>query len=135
MRGRKKNAKYFVEVGTKSSNALFSLHVCSRKDVVPVVKVRKARVEDCDDLVPMFKKQNVSFGDVVVEVRRLRPWNGLHYQLLEGKHADFYLAELLESKSEKIKTLVAEVRFPLLHCSSLRPLSVRLRYRWLTLAL
>ncbi|KAJ3052486.1 hypothetical protein HK097_006189 [Rhizophlyctis rosea] len=85
-RGRKKNAKYFVEVGTKSSNALFALHVCSRKDVVPVVKVRKARVEDCDDLVPMFKKQN----------------------LLEGKHADFFLAELLESKSEKIKTLVAE---------------------------
>ncbi|KAJ3038149.1 hypothetical protein HDV00_000949 [Rhizophlyctis rosea] len=85
-RGRKKNAKYFNEVGTKSSNAMFAMHVCLRKDVVPSVKVRKARVEDCDDLVPMFKKQN----------------------LLEGKHADFYLAELLESKSERIKTLVAE---------------------------
>ncbi|KAJ3287895.1 hypothetical protein HK104_008407, partial [Borealophlyctis nickersoniae] len=84
--GRKRNTKYFAEVGVRNSNATFVLHVCSRKDVVPTVKVRRARVEDCDDLVPMFRKQN----------------------LLKGKHADFYVAELLESKSESSKTLVAE---------------------------
>ncbi|KAJ3327302.1 hypothetical protein HDU76_012035 [Blyttiomyces sp. JEL0837] len=79
---------YFTDVQVRNGmDAPFALQVCNRKDVYPPLKVRRARVEDCDDLVPMFKKQN----------------------LLHGKKADHYLAELLESKSDANRTLVAEV--------------------------
>jgi len=37
----------------------YSLWMCYRKDLVYILKIRKARVEDCDDLVPMFKNKNV----------------------------------------------------------------------------
>ncbi|KAI8848056.1 hypothetical protein BC829DRAFT_444130 [Chytridium lagenaria] len=79
-------SKFFNEVPIKYVNAPFALYVCARRDMAPPVKVRRARVEDCDDLAPMFKKQN----------------------LLQEQNADHYLAELLESTSESIKTLVAE---------------------------
>ncbi|TPX75085.1 hypothetical protein CcCBS67573_g03643 [Chytriomyces confervae] len=80
---------YFSEVQAKTGIAFapFALQVCSKKDVFPTVKIRKGRVEDCDDLVPMFKKQN----------------------LLNGQNADHFLAELLESKNDAVKTLVAEI--------------------------
>lgn len=38
----------------------YSFWVCFRKDLVYIMKIRKARVEDCDDLVPMFKQKNVN---------------------------------------------------------------------------
>ncbi|KAJ3210795.1 hypothetical protein HDU67_005006 [Dinochytrium kinnereticum] len=79
-------SKFFNEVPIKYIGAPFTLHVCGRRDMAPPLKVRRARVEDCDDLAPMFKKQN----------------------LLQEQNADHYLAELLESTSESIKTLVAE---------------------------
>ncbi|KAI8618569.1 hypothetical protein BC830DRAFT_1108114 [Chytriomyces sp. MP71] len=80
---------YFTEVQAKTGIAFapFALQVCSKKDVFQTVKIRKGRVEDCDDLVPMFKKQN----------------------LLNGQSADHFLAELLESKNDSVKTLVAEI--------------------------
>ncbi|KAJ3008363.1 UNVERIFIED_CONTAM: hypothetical protein HDU68_003139, partial [Siphonaria sp. JEL0065] len=80
---------YFSEMQAKTGQAFapFALQVCCKKDVFPVVKIRKGRIEDCDDLVPMFKKQN----------------------LLNGQNSDHYLADLLESKNESLKTLVAEV--------------------------
>jgi len=40
---------------------LYDLWVCFRKDLVYLMKIRKARVEDCDDLTPMFKKKNVRY--------------------------------------------------------------------------
>ncbi|KAI9341385.1 hypothetical protein BDR26DRAFT_969821 [Obelidium mucronatum] len=51
---------YFSEMQAKTGQAFapFALQVCCKKDVFPVVKIRKGRIEDCDDLVPMFKKQN-----------------------------------------------------------------------------
>ncbi|KAJ3411300.1 hypothetical protein HDV05_002404 [Chytridiales sp. JEL 0842] len=86
------NVKYFTEAPSKDNGYAnagwpFTLQVCSRKEVFSPLKVRRARVEDCDDLLPMFKKQN----------------------LLHGRKADHYLADLLESKNDSSKTLVAEV--------------------------
>ncbi|KAK5670871.1 hypothetical protein QVD99_002641 [Batrachochytrium dendrobatidis] len=81
-----KGAKYFTEIPILSSNVAFSLHVCHRQELLPTFRVRKARVEDCDDLIPMLRKQN----------------------LLKEKHVDYFLAGLVESKSEGTKTLVAE---------------------------
>ncbi|KAI8924099.1 hypothetical protein BC831DRAFT_498577 [Entophlyctis helioformis] len=85
-RNMKRGAKYFTEAALLNPNATFSLQVCHRRDVLPTFRVRRARVEDCDDLVPMFRRQN----------------------LLKGEHADYYLAGLVESKSEAVRTLVAE---------------------------
>ncbi|KAJ3140086.1 hypothetical protein HK100_010584 [Physocladia obscura] len=80
---------YFTEMQPKTGNAFapFALQVCNKRTVFPVLKIRKARIEDCDDLVPMFKKQN----------------------LLDGQNTDHFLAELLESKDENTKTLVADI--------------------------
>nr|KAJ3400681.1 hypothetical protein HK105_004651 [Polyrhizophydium stewartii] len=82
----RRGAKYFVEMPLLNSGASFSLQVCHRKDTVPSFRVRKARVEDCDDLVPIFRRQN----------------------LLKTEHADYFLASLVEAKSESTCTLVAE---------------------------
>ncbi|KAJ3021433.1 hypothetical protein HKX48_008527 [Thoreauomyces humboldtii] len=85
---RKKAPKVFVDVpaagGAPPNNRLL---LCSRKDILPGLRIRDARVEDADDLVPMFKEQNL---------------------IGENEQADFYLAHLLESQTETIKTLVAE---------------------------
>ncbi|KAL2917552.1 hypothetical protein HK105_202835 [Polyrhizophydium stewartii] len=85
-RNMRRGAKYFVEMPLLNSGASFSLQVCHRKDTVPSFRVRKARVEDCDDLVPIFRRQN----------------------LLKTEHADYFLASLVEAKSESTCTLVAE---------------------------
>ncbi|KAJ3084182.1 hypothetical protein HK102_000739 [Quaeritorhiza haematococci] len=77
----------FKEIPAKAGvEATYSLHMCKRSSAVPTVRIRKARVEDCDDVVPMFKKQNI----------------------LQNTQGDFHLADLLESSSESVKTLVAE---------------------------
>ncbi|KAI8808893.1 hypothetical protein BJ742DRAFT_891455, partial [Cladochytrium replicatum] len=78
--------KYFIEAPAKESDCPFVLEVCPRKEIIPPLKIRKARVEDCDDLLPMLKRQN----------------------MLQDKHYDYYLADMLESKNEENKTLVAE---------------------------
>ncbi|KAJ1565053.1 hypothetical protein HK096_004834 [Nowakowskiella sp. JEL0078] len=80
------HGKYFSEAPSKSDSTPFCLYICPKKEVVSVMKIRKARVEDCDDLVPMLKRQNI----------------------LQDKYGDFYLADLLESKNDASKTLVAE---------------------------
>jgi len=43
-----------------------NLWVCFRKDLVYIMKIRKARVEDCDDLVPMFKQKNVIYLSILI---------------------------------------------------------------------
>ncbi|KAI8813635.1 hypothetical protein BJ742DRAFT_704764 [Cladochytrium replicatum] len=78
--------KYFIEAPAKGSDCPFVLEVCPRKELIPPLKIRKARVEDCDDLLPMLKRQN----------------------MLQDKHYDYYLADMLESKNEDNKTLVGE---------------------------
>lgn len=50
---------YFKLVPKVSEFKGYSMYLCSRKDVLPHFKVRKARVEDTDDLVPMLRKQKV----------------------------------------------------------------------------
>lgn len=56
----------------------FALYICNRKEFLPVFQIRKARVEDCDDLVPIFKKHG----------------------LLNGKDTDHYLASLVYTRNE-----------------------------------
>ncbi|KAH6563849.1 hypothetical protein BASA83_008099 [Batrachochytrium salamandrivorans] len=83
----KKDTQYFTEVPVINSSTPFSLLISHRHDLVPAFHVRAARVEDCDDLVPILQQHN----------------------LFKGDQADFYLAKLVESESESSKTLVAEV--------------------------
>jgi len=47
--------------GDITNTVPYNLYVCFRKDLVYIMKIRKARVEDCDDLAPMFKKKNVKY--------------------------------------------------------------------------
>lgn len=61
-RGKKKAMRYFSEASAVSSSAAFALHVCARRDLMPQLRIRNARVEDADDLVPMFKRQNVGYA-------------------------------------------------------------------------
>ncbi|KAJ3073780.1 hypothetical protein HDU98_000700 [Podochytrium sp. JEL0797] len=81
---------YFTELSSKTGQAFapFALQVCTKKDVFPPTKIRKGRVEDCDDLVPLFRKQHLLPND---------------------PNLDHTLAELLESTSEHTRTLVAQV--------------------------
>ncbi|KAJ3221864.1 hypothetical protein HK099_003010 [Clydaea vesicula] len=66
----------------------YNFYSCFRYDILPPFRVRKARVEDMDDLVPMLKKQH----------------------LLNKENNDAFLANLLESIDPNAKTLVAEVK-------------------------
>ncbi|KAI8823503.1 uncharacterized protein EV422DRAFT_493768 [Fimicolochytrium jonesii] len=84
--GRKADAKYFAEVAATNSSSAFKLFVCAAADLLPKLRVRNAKVEDADDLLPMFKKQ----------------------RLINDDEADYYLSSLLESQTANVKTLVAE---------------------------
>jgi len=64
----------------------YKMYLCTRKDVLPIFRVRKARVEDTDDLVPMLRKQ----------------------KLLTDDKNDFFLSNMLDTPTSSTKTLVAE---------------------------
>ncbi|KAI9221343.1 hypothetical protein BC828DRAFT_381265 [Blastocladiella britannica] len=66
----------------------YFLYVSSRKTISPPLIVRKARVEDCDDLVPLFKRHN----------------------MLPPDAGDYHVSEILENKQEDVVSLVAEHR-------------------------
>ncbi|KAK6176372.1 hypothetical protein SNE40_014672 [Patella caerulea] len=68
----------------KSESTVF---VCNRHDHVPVLHVRNARVEDNDDLTPIFNRQS---------------------DMLKSIYGDFFLAELIEAQDEEMQCLVAE---------------------------
>ncbi|KAJ3181731.1 hypothetical protein HDU87_000749 [Geranomyces variabilis] len=86
--GGKKPHKLFTDVPLAVPDGNFRMLVCARKHVAPVLKVRRARVEDADDLEPMFREQ----------------------KLIGNKdHRDIDLAALLDEQSDAVKTLVAEV--------------------------
>jgi len=76
----------------------YNLYVCFRKDLVYIMKIRKARVEDCDDLAPMFKKKN----------------------LLDDPNSIYYFSELLENKNENVNTIVAEINGDIVGFMSMR---------------
>lgn len=80
-------SEYFVQ-SKQMTYPSHKLEFCHRSEFVPRLKVRRARVEDHDDLVPIFNKQS---------------------QLLPEIHDKFFLAQLIESQDEDNRTLVVEV--------------------------
>ena len=79
--------KFFTEVPLLNQNTTFSMQICKRKEFMPLFRIRKARVEDCDDLIPLFKKRH----------------------LLDGKDQDNYIARLVQPSSGDTLAFVAEV--------------------------
>ncbi|ORX43430.1 hypothetical protein BCR36DRAFT_415613 [Piromyces finnis] len=75
-----------------------NLWVCFRKDLVYIMKIRKARVEDCDDLIPMFKQK----------------------KLIDDPDSIYYFSELLENKDENVNTIVAEINNKIVGFMSMR---------------
>ncbi|XP_076099520.1 cilia- and flagella-associated protein 61-like isoform X2 [Mytilus galloprovincialis] len=65
-----------------------ALFACYRHNHVPVLHVRKATVEDHDDLTPIFNR---------------------HSDMLKMAYGDFFLAELIEAQDDHMQCLVAEV--------------------------
>ncbi|KAI8895920.1 hypothetical protein BC833DRAFT_599595 [Globomyces pollinis-pini] len=82
------SSNFFTEcIASTQCTYPFSLHACHRKEFCPSFDVRLARVEDCDDLVPILKRNH----------------------LLDNGHEDQYVSSLLETESPTVKSLVAEV--------------------------
>jgi len=65
------------------------LFACGRDKFVPMLHVRQARVQDHDDLTPIFDRQS---------------------NMLTNTYGDFFLAELIEAQDESMHCLVSEVR-------------------------
>ena len=65
--------------------------VCKRHEHVPVLHIRNARVQDHDDLVPIFNRQS---------------------DMLNNTYGDYFLAELIEASDDDMQCLVAEVSLP-----------------------
>lgn len=64
-----------------------SVYLCPRQAFVPTLYVRPARVEDHDDLGPIFSAQS---------------------EVVSDRFGEFFLAEVIENQSEKQKVLVGE---------------------------
>ncbi|KAK3093002.1 hypothetical protein FSP39_009876 [Pinctada imbricata] len=65
-----------------------ALFACHRHNHVPVLHIRKARVEDHDDLTPIFNRQS---------------------DMLKMTYGDYFLAELIEAQDDHMQCMVAEV--------------------------
>lgn len=65
------------------------LQVCHRHDHSAKLHIRPARVEDHDDLTPIFNRQS---------------------DVLTSTYGDFFLAELIEAQDEENKCVVADVK-------------------------
>ncbi|KAF6284179.1 cilia and flagella associated protein 61 [Rhinolophus ferrumequinum] len=66
----------------------FAVHVCHRHNHYPQLHIRKARVEDHDDLMPIFMHHNT---------------------FLKATYGDYFLAELIEAQDEENHAVVCEV--------------------------
>ncbi|OAF64017.1 hypothetical protein A3Q56_08280, partial [Intoshia linei] len=66
----------------------FVFLVAVRNDFIPRLRIRSARVEDNDDLVPIFNKQT---------------------NILRKTYGEYFLAELIEAQDNTMKCIVAEV--------------------------
>ncbi|CAF3435054.1 unnamed protein product [Rotaria socialis] len=79
--------KYFEPLECKRSDNNYTVRICRRKDHFPTLFIRTARVQDNDDLAPLFNQYN---------------------DMLKQTYGDFFVAELIESQDENNKALVAE---------------------------
>lgn len=52
---------FFKDIPTHGDYKAHEFKYIPRQLIVPKLRIREARVEDCDDLVPMFKRHGVSF--------------------------------------------------------------------------
>ncbi|KAJ1512914.1 hypothetical protein HMI55_006060 [Coelomomyces lativittatus] len=77
----------FSKWSSKNKSFPFHLVVFHRKIIFPPLKIRRAHVEDCDDLVPLFKQHN----------------------MLPVEAGDYHVAEILESKDPSCISLVGEI--------------------------
>ncbi|XP_065845247.1 cilia- and flagella-associated protein 61-like isoform X2 [Oscarella lobularis] len=66
----------------------YEIRLANRHSYCPVLHIRPARVEDHDDLTPIFNKQN---------------------DVLSSTYGDYFLAELIEAQDDYHKAIVAEV--------------------------
>ncbi|KAM5218405.1 cilia- and flagella-associated protein 61 isoform 1-T2 [Hipposideros larvatus] len=66
----------------------FAVHICHRHSHYPQLHIRKARVEDHDDLMPIFMHHNT---------------------ILKATYGDYFLAELIEAQDEENHAVVCEV--------------------------
>ena len=74
--------------GDNISGAPPSVSACPRGLYLPDLLVRDARVEDHDDLVPVFNAQS---------------------EVLTERYGEFFIAELIGAQDERNRALVAEV--------------------------
>ncbi|XP_030875989.1 cilia- and flagella-associated protein 61-like [Leptonychotes weddellii] len=66
----------------------FAVHICHRHSHYPQLHVRNARVEDHDDLMPIFMRYDT---------------------LLKETYGEYFLAELIEAQDEENHAVVCEV--------------------------
>ncbi|KAM7126260.1 LOW QUALITY PROTEIN: cilia- and flagella-associated protein 61 [Molossus nigricans] len=66
----------------------FAVHICHRHSHYPQLHIRKARVEDHDDLMPIFMQ---------------------HDTILRSTYGEYFLAELIEAQDEENHAVVCEV--------------------------
>ncbi|XP_022350074.1 cilia- and flagella-associated protein 61 [Enhydra lutris kenyoni] len=66
----------------------FTVHICHRQKHYPQLHIRRARVEDHDDLMPIFLR---------------------HDMLLKETYGEYFLAELIEAQDEENHAIVCEV--------------------------
>uniref|UniRef100_A0A452VLG2 Cilia and flagella associated protein 61 n=1 Tax=Ursus maritimus TaxID=29073 RepID=A0A452VLG2_URSMA len=66
----------------------FAVHICHRHNHYPQLHIRNARVEDHDDLMPIFMR---------------------HDTLLKETYGEYFLAELVEAQDEENHAVVCEV--------------------------
>eukprot|EP01043_Picozoa_sp_COSAG02_P008175 COSAG02_NODE_257_length_26838_cov_118.324844_7_plen_1221_part_00 len=83
--------EHFMPISPTEEAQGSSLMMCGRDDILPRCKVRRARVEDHDDLVPIFEAQS---------------------ELLSEQYGEFFLADVIASSAEPEtpqEALVAEI--------------------------
>ncbi|XP_073930342.1 cilia- and flagella-associated protein 61 isoform X1 [Castor canadensis] len=66
----------------------FAVHICHRHNHFPQLHIRRARVEDHDDLMPIFMRYDT---------------------ILKETYGDYFLAELIEAQDEENHAVVCEV--------------------------
>lgn len=82
-------SQVFDEVDTDGAPGIenHALFICRRDRFAPVLHVRQARVQDHDDLTPIFDRQS---------------------DMLSNTYGNFFLAELIEAQDDSMHCLVSE---------------------------
>ncbi|EDV28663.1 uncharacterized protein TRIADDRAFT_19305 [Trichoplax adhaerens] len=74
---------------SKLEGSEYEILICHRHDHCPTLHIRPAKVEDHDDLVPIFNRQS---------------------EVLKETYGDYFLAELIEAQNENNKCIVVDVK-------------------------